>query len=124
MHFPSLVSETRIFLKNGKNFYFLPCVPKKTIFLFFFLLFCGRKFRPQVLSSFYKYFVVTNCDLKFYRRKSITITIAIIIISRQKKDWVLRYSIPEFLVISFADSVAVFDSLSDCSFLCQYWYFC
>lgn len=34
------------------------------------------------------------------------------------------YSIPEFLVISFADSVAVFDSLSDCSFLCQYWYFC
>ena len=34
------------------------------------------------------------------------------------------YSIPEFLVISFADSVTVFDSLSDCSFLCQYWYFC
>lgn len=105
--FLSLVSESPIFLKNGKNFYFLPCVPKKTIFFSSFNLSCGANFSPQV-----------------YRRKDITITITINIISRQKKDWVLRYSIPEFLVISFADSVAVFDSLSDCSFLCEHWYFC
>lgn len=73
--FSTLVSESPIFLKNGKNFYFLPCVPKKTIFLFFFNLSCGRIFLPQV-----------------YRRKdiTITITITIIIISRQKKDWVLN----------------------------------
>lgn len=125
--FLSLVSESPIFLKNGKNFYFLPCVPKKTIFFSSFYLSCGRKFRPQVLSLLSIYLVVQILHLKFIGAKLLPLSLPLPLpLSSQgkKKDWVLRYSIPEFLVISFADSVAVFDSLSDCSFLCQYWYFC
>lgn len=72
------------------------------------------------------YLVDENFDLKFIGAKPLPLPLPLSLSSSQgkKKDWVLRYSIPEFLVISFADSVAVFDSLSDCSFLCQYWYFC
>lgn len=94
--FISLVSETGLFLKQG--------------FLFSFLL---------------SIYLVDYFPSQVHRRNAITIAIAITIISMHKKRiGYLMYSILEFLIISFTDSVAVFDSLSDCSFLCQYWYFC
>lgn len=143
IHFPSLVSECRHFLKQESIFClfrsFRIAWEKLKVFAIFqfilwtkistssfkssFKLILRCKFFTSSFKFFYKYLEVTNFDLKFFWCKAIAITITIII-SMQKKDWVLRYSIPEFLVISFADSVAVFDSLSDCSFLCQYWYFC
>lgn len=112
--FLSLVSETCLFLKQVCFFLSIVSICAGL----FFYISCGRIFRPQVLSYFYNYLVVTKCVLKFIGAKTLPL------FQGKKRIGYSWYSIPEFLVISFADSVAVFDSLSDCSFLCQYWYFC
>ena len=128
-------NSTKLYLFEIINHFHLSCFRKSCFFetrMFFpihcfnlycaylFYLSCGRIFRPQVLS----YFTIILWSQKVTSSLSGSATTTITIIMLKKKDWVLRYSILEFLVISFADSVAVFDSLSDCSFLCQYWYFC
>lgn len=98
--FISLVSETRLFLKQG--------------FLFSSLLsiyLVDENFFSSLSAQCHCHNHNHNhCHYHHFKAKK-----------RIGYSW---YSIPEFLVISFADSVAVFDSLSDCSFLCQYWYSC
>lgn len=152
IHFPSLVSECRHFLKQESIFclfrsFRIAWEKLKVFAIFQFILW--TKISTSSFKSSFK--LILRCkfftsSFKFFSSilwsQNVTSSLSAqrhyhyhchyhyhyhyhyYHLKAKKRIGYSWYSIPEFLVISFADSVAVFDSLSDCSFLCQYWYFC
>ena len=91
---------------------------------FLYLLFQKLVFFWNKAIFFFQFILWWVFLLKFIGAKTLPLPLPLPSSQGIKKGEYSWYSIPEFIVISFTDSVAVFDSLSDCSFLCQYWYFC